>query len=656
MAVALAGQAQDPYNLLKQQDYDGALAAFAAVLEKDGANTQVRKDYAYTLLKVGETDAARVEFGRVVAANPKDWQAGLDYGFLCHETSRVAEARAVFERLRRAAPEPLRAQAEAAFARIDLPLAEGLARWKRAVEQSPNQFSNHQELARLAEQRGELELAEQHYFYAWRLRNDMREFLLDIGRVRLAKGDPAGAIAPLLAASRGAEPRTADLARALLPRDHYPYVSEFEAALQLDAANARLRRELAFLLLAMQQPERAEKELEAAHTADPKDRLVAAQLGLLYLSRQDPKAAALLEEVLKQGPDDELSDRVRTALRLPQTLRRRAETPAAKVNEEARELAAKSLEKGYLKDAVRYLRVVHETDPIDFDVMLKLGWTNNVLKQDAEALKWFRMARQSPDEKVSAEADQAYRNLAPGLARFRTTAWAFPFYSSRWSDAFGYGQVKTEVKIDSLPLVRPYVSARVIGDIRQTTEATGTLPPQYLSENSFIFAVGLATPVYHHAVAWFEAGESLRYLGKGGGTGFLTPDYRGGASYNRGWGRMLGAESRGWFAETNNDAVFVSRFGKDTLFYSQNRTGYTFVPESLNFQTFWSWNVTGDVRGFGWANFVESGPGIRLRFDAMPKSMFFTVQALRGAYLVHDASRKAHYNDFRVGVWYAITR
>ena len=86
------------------------------------------------------------------------------------------------------------------------------------------------------------------------------------------------------------------------------------------------------------------------------------------------------------------------------------------------------------------------------------------------------------------------------------------------------------------------------------------MPPQYLSENSFIFSIGLATPVYHHAMGWFEAGESVRYLGRTADIGFMTPDYRGGLAYNRGWGRALGSESRGWFADTSNDGLYVSRF------------------------------------------------------------------------------------------------
>jgi tetratricopeptide (TPR) repeat protein len=652
VVLPLPLRADDPYVFLRAKDYSRAVPAFEAALLSNPQNVNLRKDYAYTLLKIGESEAARDQFAEIEKAAPQDWQAALEYGFLCNETKRVSIARLVFGRLRSEAPEPFRATAEKAFQTIDQPLKDGIARWRYAVELGPNSFSNHEELAQLAEQRGEFALAEQHYMYAWRLRNDRRAFLLDLGRVRTAMGKPDLALPPLLAASRGAEPRVADTARELLP-SRYPYVSDFEAALELDPKNLKLRRELAFLFLAMNQPDDAEAHLRIVNEADPKDRLAAAQLGFLYLVKQDPKAMPLLEGVL-QGQDDELSDRVRTTLRVPQTLRRRAETPTAKVNEEAKDLAAKSLEKGYLKDALRYLRIVYETDPIDFATMLKLGWTNNILKQDAEAVKWFRLARRSPDEKIATEAEEAYKNLASGVARFRTTVWMYPLFSSRWMDEFGYAQVKTEIKIDGFAL-HPYVSTRFIGDIRETTNVSG-LPPQYLSENSFIFAIGLATPVYHHAMGWFEVGESLSYLGKTSQTGLLTPDYRGGLSYNRGWGRPLGSKEQGWFADSSNDGLYVSRFNKDMLAYTQNRTGYTFVPEAVNFQTFWSWNATFDSRGYSWANFFEIGPGVRFRTDAMPKSMFFTLQALRGTYLVHDPAHRPQYNDFRAGVWYAFTR
>jgi len=45
--------------------------------------------------------------------------------------------------------------------------------------------------------------------------------------------------------------------------------------LTLDPANLKLRRELAFLFLAMNRPDQAEEHLRVVNAADPKDRLTA---------------------------------------------------------------------------------------------------------------------------------------------------------------------------------------------------------------------------------------------------------------------------------------------------------------------------------------------------------------------------------------------
>jgi hypothetical protein len=95
-------------------------------------------------------------------------------------------------------------------------------------------------------------------------------------------------------------------------------------------------------------------------------------------------------------------------------------TPAAS---NAKELGIRSLDKGYLGDALKYRHIAHENDPEDYEVMLKLGWAYNIVKDDQDALCWFDQARQSPDPAVSTEASRAYHNLAPGLERFRTTLW-----------------------------------------------------------------------------------------------------------------------------------------------------------------------------------------------------------------------------------------
>ena len=52
-----------------------------------------------------------------------------------------------------------------------------------------------------------------------------------------------------------------------------------------------------------------------------------------------------------------------------------------------------------------------------------------------------------------------------------------------------------------------------------------------------------------------------------------------GVSWAHGWGQLdVLRIAPGFFAETNADEVFVSRFGNDFLTYSQTRLGYTYRP------------------------------------------------------------------------------
>src|SRR5258708_40293900 len=98
---------------------------------------------------------------------------------------------------------------------------------------SPVNFSAHEELARMAEQRDELELAAEHFEKAWRIKPDERALLLDLGRVWKSLGRTEDAMSALLAASRGAQPRAAEPARQELP-NRYPYPYEFQHAIALD--------------------------------------------------------------------------------------------------------------------------------------------------------------------------------------------------------------------------------------------------------------------------------------------------------------------------------------------------------------------------------------------------------------------------------------
>ena len=241
IAVA-AGQSADPayqslqqaYDALRQKNYDQAVAGFQQAIARVPERSSIRKDLAYTLLKIGENEAARDQFAEAMRLDPADEHVALEYAFLCYETKEQAVARRIFDRIRKSG----NATAEQAFENIDRPLREGIDRWQKALAMSPDNFSAHQELARLAEQRDQLDLAAEHYEKAWRLKPAERSLMLDLGRVWKALGRLEEANAVLLAASRGAQPRVAEQARELLPA-RYPYVYEFEKALELDPKNYR---------------------------------------------------------------------------------------------------------------------------------------------------------------------------------------------------------------------------------------------------------------------------------------------------------------------------------------------------------------------------------------------------------------------------------
>jgi Tfp pilus assembly protein PilF len=578
----LGQPADSAYAALRAKDYDLAIINFRQAVEAVPTRVDIRKDLGYTLLKVGETVAAREQFAEALRLDPADDHLALEFAFLCYETKEPVQARRIFDRLRKQGNKT----AAEAFENVDRPLREGIARWQQALRQEPGNFSAHEELARLAEQHDELDLAEEHFERAWRLRPARRDLLLDLGRVWREVGSEAQAMDALLAASRGAEPRVAESARALLPQ-RYPYVYEFESALALDPSNDELRRELAYLHAEMGNRDAAAREFE-----------------------QLPPPPTRTQPMLSDRDDTEPSV-------------------------DAKVMAERSLDKGYLKDAARYLQSAYESDPNDFGVMLKLGQTYNVLKQDREAVRWFSMARHSPDLTTAKEATQAFSNLSPGIRRVRTTVWAFPMISTRWRDTFVYAQAKAELRMRG---IRPYVSLRFIGDVRGPIRSLVGLGPLYLSERSVILAGGIALPTWNGATAWFEAGRAMRYEDGGGQT-----DLRGGVSFAKSVNR------RKLFAETTDDALYVSRFNKDTLVYSQNRVGWT-LSDSL--QAFWNVNGTVDLKREYWANTAETGPGVRWRHDAVQ----FSVNFLRGAYLRNQSNPyRPNYNDIRIGVWYAFS-
>jgi tetratricopeptide (TPR) repeat protein len=626
------------YQALASKDYDEAIALFRRGLAKQPQNAAAHKDLAYTLLKAGENEDARDEFEAAMHADPKDDTAALEYAFLAFETKKQVEAREIFDRLRKSQNPATRATAEQAFENIDRPLAEGIARWEQALARAkdPNDistFSAHWELAQLAELRDDLPLAAEQYGICHKLKPQLPELLLILARVWRRMGRAEDSRAALLAASRSEDSRTAELASEQMdPR--YPYPYEFRAALALDPGNVALRRELAFLYLAMQQKQEAIAQFKQVLLIDPGDKLSRSQLRML---EGNPPEADKGGDTATAGPSSGASA---------------ASDPKA--------MGKKSLALGYTRDAIKYLSEAHEQDPNDADTMLQLGWAYNAAKDDTEASYWFDQARHAADPVIAAQALRAYRNLNPESFP-QTTIWMLPMYSSRWNDAFVYGQLKRTIPLPWTRVNRNflfYVSDRFDGDFRGTIRTA--YGPGSLSEGAHILAAGVSSRTWHRAMLWAEAGEAIVYMPRL--LGRSTPEYRGGLHYDWGKGRLLGSSHAGFFYETSEDTEYVSEFDHDWMAYSQHRVGRTLSQRGRSsMQMLWNVNYTRDTKDQYWANTIETGPGVKLHLPWMPQGMYAALDLLRGMYTrgpYIDSSFRAHasYNDVRLSFWFARTR
>jgi tetratricopeptide (TPR) repeat protein len=617
------------YKLLLQKDYDSAITAFDRALAVQPKKAAIHKVLAYTLLKAGQNAEARDQFEKALLLNPHDDTAALEYAFLCYDTRKPIEARRTFDRLRtHGLTGSTRASAQKAFENIDAPLRDGIARWQHALAILPNPlapttYSAHWELAQLAERRDELQLAAEQYEICRRLKPRLDSLLIDLARVWRQLNDSESAHAALLAASRCSEPRTAETALELLgPR--YPYVYEFQNAIKLDPQNIPLRRELAYLLLAL---------------------------------HKEPEAIVEFEKILEIDPHDQLSANQLSALRHPLKSEVHAQSPnPSDARIDPKTMGRKSLAAGYIHDAIRYFLIAHETNPDDSGVMLQLGWAYNLEKNDKEAIQWFDAARHSSNAAVATEANRAWHNLR-GDSASQTTTWALPMYSSRWKDAFVYGQMKHDLPFFSSAPVHLYLSTRFIGDARGQV-SLGNLGPQYLSESEFIIGGGVSTKSWHHLLGWAEAGEAVKYLPGRQDVGAAVPDYRGGLNFAKGFGSLLGSHSPGLFYETTGDAVYVSRFDKDWLFYSQHRIGRTFHALGGNYiQLYANSNYVRDVKSQYWANSIEFGPGAKVHLPWLPPNVYFAADWLRGVYTNNKGNpRGPNYTDLRLSFWYAVSR
>lgn len=549
------------YAALRGNRLDSAVSSFRQALPCNPGNARLHKDFAYTLLRTGDRLAARAQFARSLEIDPADEAAALEAAFLDYETGRRREARSLFLKLKSSSNPGIQAKAARAFDEIDQALAAAIGRWRQALQRAPDQWSGHEELAHLAEQRDDLPLASSEFLQAWTLRPARLELLLDLARVWTGQGDTVQARRALVTAWRHGPPRVAETARELL---HGEVPAETEIA--------------------------------------------------LVVPKAQPEDAA--------GPELD-----------------------------AREMGARSLANSYLNDALKYLTLAHQRNPADAEVLYQLGLTNNLLHRDADALGWFAQARRAADPEISAKAARAWSTLHATQPGFHVSVWFAPTHSSYWDDLFLYSQARLEYR-PAHSRFTPYVSLRFLGD---TSNGFPWVAYSYLSETRIIGAAGLQVRLHPRAYGWFEAGAAFNYGGRRN-TDLATPDYRGGLSWSKGWGRLFGNPESGRFAESHVDGVYIHRHWDDKILYVQNAAGYTVgTAEGAAWSAYMNFNLVADSGGDQWANKIEYGPGMRFVVKGMPRGMSIRYDILRWRRTMPNSPIGVGGWDVRTGLWYAFT-
>jgi tetratricopeptide (TPR) repeat protein len=639
VAVLLLAVPQDPsatqvtavlnraYEQLRLKQYDEAVAGFRRALALDATQVQVYKDLAYTLQKMGETEQAVEAFEAYHNARPGDFQTVMELAYLYVQVQKEDRALEYFRRAMDSPDRTQAAQARQGYQNVEAPILAEIARWNKAIEQEPQNFDARESLAEAYVRHGDAARAIEQYTWLRREAPSRYRHLITLSELHSklsatgdAKSDAAHADAArayALLAWRSPDARVSGQGRALFntgQEERYPYGPEFEKALELEPWQTAIAKELAYLYLSMNRQDLALSLLERVVRESPQDTQSVAQLRMVT----EPARPAAAPVASPPVP---------------------VPAPAQDTAEHHKELGYASLQKSYLADAAREFEAALRLDPNDDQAILQLGYIYNMLHQDPTVVDWFKRALRSRNTKVATQARQAIRNLEK--PRFTTTMWALPLVSSRWDTAFGYGQIKTEWNTKKLPF-RPYVSMRFEGD---STTRTGGTNPVVLSSDGVTAAVGAIRPLNSSTWLWGEAGESYSAV-----THRTQPDYRGGVAYAKVWGAKLFGNETGRFFDTNLDAVFLSRVNRDTITYTQTKTGYELPPAGgLRHQLFFAANVVADQQRSVYNNFVEAGPAYRFGFTQY-KQVWAYVGYFHGVYTLPGRS---NYNDLRLVVWWA---
>lgn len=419
-------------------------------------------------------------------------------------------------------------------------------------------------------------------------------------------------------------------------------IAEFQKALAADPSNFHWRVDLAYTNVTVGSLRDAIRQFETVYQEHPEQLKIALELGYLSQRLNRESAAEEYFEAAELSNDPAVSTPARSALK---TLRA-SELQAQK------QKAYNLLDQGRRQAAARLFEQIHEVDPNDATVTLQLGYLYQTRGEFAKARAMFQSERNSSNPEVANQATTALREVRRQSSWWFGTAYAAPFYQSRFANQIN--PMVFKIGLRPTRYLEPYFGMRFTRDIRSTTN--GTLPEIY-SDNSDVFSVGVQSPILGHGTnLYVEAGSAVSLL-KQPIYGRAVPDYRAGITWYKPWGTSLvkaaksGSKAISLTGNAYSDVSFYSRYNDNVIGYLQIREGINLpISSVLPMQLLAAVNVVRDSNADFYNNVVEVGPALRFApFRRLP-NLQFEADYVRGFYTVHDVANPygARYGDFRV--------
>lgn len=297
-----------------------------------------------------------------------------------------------------------------------------------------------------------------------------------------------------------------------------------------------------------------------------------------------------------------------------------------------------------------FFEQAHRADASDADTTMQLGYLYQATGDMAKAKEMFLTERSSQDPKVALQAASALAEVNRESHWWFGTAYAAPFYQSRFSNEITSFDAKLGLRPS--PYVQPYVGLRLT---RDTRSETGTVPVIF-SDNSAVLSLGVQSPILGHGTNLYaEAGTAISLLSRPP-SGRAVPDYRVGFTWFQPWGVSLAQVAQVsphgfcFTGDAYGDVGFYSRYNDNVIGYLQLREGLNLpTAHVLPIQALAAVNLVKDSNGDFFNNVAEVGPEVRLALFRHLPDLQVRATYLRSFYTVHDSANPygPRYGDFR---------